>query len=65
MNLTTLKQSLQSKKLPVSIQLKDGEFVSNVALFVTNHIAVLEANKGNKRFLPYWDRLVLLLDKIG
>lgn len=39
------------------IQLKVGEKIINPELFVKTHIRILNHNKGNKRFLPYYLRL--------
>jgi len=43
---------------PVSI--KESEVINDIELFVKTHIQYLKHNKGNKRFLPYYNRLLLL-----
>ena len=60
MNISELKSYFENAKLPDSIQLKNGEFIGDVKLFVSGHISVLERNKGNRRFIPYYSRLVEL-----
>lgn len=65
MTLPKLKSYFQNSKLPDSIQLKNGEFICDVKLFVSGHIAVLENNKWNRRFLAYYERLVELFEVLG
>jgi hypothetical protein len=65
MALPELKLYFQNAKLPDSIQLKNGEFIYDVKLFVSGHISVLESNKGNRRFIPYYSRLVELFEILG
>jgi hypothetical protein len=65
MTLPDLKSYFQNTKLPDSIQLKNGEFICDVKLFVNGHISVLESNKGNRRFLGYYSRLVELFEVLG
>ena len=35
--------------------------VSNVSKMIDSHISVLEANTGNRAYLPYYERLLVLL----
>jgi len=40
------------------VKLKNGLKVSNPQLFVNSHIEILERNANNKRFKPYYERLL-------
>jgi len=44
-----------------SIQLNNESKVQNVGNMINSHIEMLEANPGNRTFMPYYDRLVILL----
>jgi len=35
--------------------------VCNVGQMINAHLEVLEANSGNKTYMPYYDRLITLL----
>jgi len=43
------------------IQLNTESTVLNVSKMIQSHTAVLDANPGNKLYMPYYDRLVMLL----
>jgi len=60
MNLQKLKAELQNMELPESVQLTPQELITDTKKFVANHISVLESNKGKRRFLPYYNRLLKL-----
>lgn len=32
--------------------------ITNVSKMINSHMALLKANPGNARYLPFWDRLV-------
>jgi hypothetical protein len=49
-----------AKSIPSEIELMKGSVITDTSLFISSHIAVLQANKGNKVFLPYYARLLLL-----
>tara|TARA_R110002126_G_scaffold136058_1_gene280547 strand:- start:70 stop:294 length:225 start_codon:yes stop_codon:yes gene_type:complete len=44
-----------------SIQLNKESKVQNVGNMISSHIKILEENSGNKGYMPYYDRLVILL----
>jgi hypothetical protein len=44
-----------------SIQLNKESKVQNVGNMISSHIKILEENSGNKGYMPYYDRLVVLL----
>lgn len=44
-----------------TVQLNKESKVTNVGKMIKTHLSMLEANSGNKLFMPYWDRLVTLL----
>ncbi len=35
--------------------------VVNVSQMIESHVSILEANSGNKTYLPYYERLLMLL----
>ena len=60
MKLEELKDFFSSIELPKEIVLNSHSFIKNVQLMVDSHLSVLERNKGNKTFLPYYERLMIL-----
>jgi hypothetical protein len=44
-----------------SIQLNNESKVQNVGNMINSHVKILEANPGNAVYMPYYDRLVVLL----
>lgn len=46
------------------IQLSSGEIVIDVAKMVESHLETLTKNAGNKVFLPYYDRLITVINHI-
>ena len=38
--------------------------ITNVSKMINSHLALLKANPGNARYLPFWNRLVAVHDKI-
>ena len=58
-----LKKSLESKKLPKTLQLDKGIFIADLPKCVKSHINFIENNRGNSFFLPYFERLKQI-DKI-
>lgn len=43
------------------VQISPEAKVSNVSMMIESHVSVLEANSGNKTYLPYYERLLMLL----
>lgn len=63
MRLSELKSYFETANLPESFVLSESETIHDVKLFISTHIEALEANKGNKRFLPYYQRLLRFYQK--
>lgn len=64
MTLKDLKEFFASVELPTEMRLSDYEYITDVQMFVASHINFLEHNSGNKRFMPYYKRLVKLKEKL-
>jgi len=60
MKLDEIEAYLKDAELPEYIQITDAEKVTDVRLFIDNHIAILRANSGNRTYLPYYNRLLAL-----
>jgi len=43
------------------VQISPEAKVFNVSMMIDSHVSVLEANSGNKTYLPYYERLLMLL----
>ena len=43
------------------IKISPEATVTNVSKMIENHVSILEANSGNKSYLPYYERLLMLL----
>ena len=43
------------------VRLNQESTVTNVGHMIDAHVKMLEANPGNKVYMPYYDRLVMLL----
>lgn len=48
---------LQNVTLPPSIRLDQATNIIDVKKFVESHVNTLKGNKGNKRYMPYFNRL--------
>ena len=57
MKLKELKSELD--KLPTwrPARLKGGQLVKDPSKFISSHFKILEANPGNRTYLPYFKRL--------
>lgn len=66
MRLNEAKQwYLQNKwQLPNSFRLDKGTFVADTDLAFTTTIAILENNSGKKTFLPTYERLIKMIEKL-
>lgn len=38
--------------------------ITNVSKMINSHMALLKANPGNARYLPFWNRLVAVEQKL-
>jgi len=63
--LEDLKTYFANKTLPKGkFRLNSCVVLINVNLFVKSSIMTLERNKGNMTYMPYYDRLVELKNKL-
>ena len=61
-NLKELKKRLQPfVNMNNQVRLSQEATVTNVGQMINAHLEVLEANSGNKTYMPYYDRLITLL----
>ena len=61
MKLSDLKVYFETAKLPPNeIKLNNYTTITDVKKFIDSHIAILEANPGNRSFLPFYTRLLNL-----
>lgn len=57
MTLKELKKELKNMTIPNQLTIGAKNF-NNVQKTIDSHIRYLEANKGNKAFMPYWYNLL-------
>jgi len=62
--LSEIKEYLQKNEAPTQLQLNECTFIGNTKTFIDTHFSILERNKGNKTFMPYYDRLNEFYKKI-
>jgi hypothetical protein len=61
-NFKELKKRLQPfVNMDNQVRLNKESVVTNVGQVIDTHIKILEQNSGNKGYMPYYDRLVMLL----
>ena len=66
MSRITLEQLEASLKTDLTeIRLSDFEYIHDLPKFIDGHLSMLKAHSGEKRFLPYWERLVNLAELIN
>lgn len=58
--IEALETFFASAELPSQIQLTKWERVNDIPRFIAGHLATIKSHIGNKKFEPYFDRLVLL-----
>lgn len=64
MNINQLEEYFNSIDLLESIQLDQCTFVGNVKQLIDSNLLYLRSHPGNKRFMPYYNQLLQLKDKI-
>lgn len=64
MQLAELKKWFAKKELPKTLQLNEWTFLVDVKKCVESNISYLEANKKKKGFLPYYNQLVEIKEKL-
>lgn len=60
--LDKLEQEIRKYDLPQEIRLNKYTKIINPKLFLENHLTILRSNSGNSLYLPYYQRLVELLN---
>jgi hypothetical protein len=58
--LARLEKELKAMTFPEQVRISKCELVTNVPKMIDSHVKVLKANTGNRLFMPYYDRLILL-----
>ena len=58
--LKRLEKELKEMTFPEQVRISKCEVVTNVPQMIDSHLKVLKANTGNRLFMPYYDRLMLL-----
>ena len=58
--LERLEKELRATTFPEQVRISKCEVVTNVPQMIDSHIKVLRGNPGNRAYLPYYDRLMLL-----
>lgn len=43
------------------VRLNQESNITNVGEMIKSHVKILDANPGNRAYMPYYDRLVMLL----
>ena len=61
-NFKELKKRLQPfVNMDNQVRLNKESVVTNVGQVIDTHVKILEANSGNAGYMPYYERLVMLL----
>ena len=58
--LDRLEKELKEMTFPEQVRISKCEVVTNVTQMIDSHVKTLRGNPGNKLFMPYYDRLILL-----
>jgi hypothetical protein len=58
--LARLENELKAMTFPEQVRISKCELITNVPQMIDNHIKILKGNPGNRLFMPYYDRLILL-----
>ena len=58
--LDRLEKELKAMTFPEQVKISKCEVVTNVPQMIDSHIKILRGNPGNRTFIPYYDRLMLL-----
>jgi hypothetical protein len=57
-NLFELEEFFHDRELPETLDLNQYGKVLNIRKFIDSHIATLKNYSGNKRFMPFYNRLL-------
>tara|TARA_R110000772_G_scaffold62026_1_gene139457 strand:+ start:1734 stop:1940 length:207 start_codon:yes stop_codon:yes gene_type:complete len=58
--LNRLEKELKEMTFPEQVRISKSELITNVPQMIAGHLKVLKGNPGNKLFMPYYERLMLL-----
>ena len=58
--LNRLEKELKAMTFPEQVRISKCEVVTNVPQMIESHIKILKGNPGNRLYLPYYDRLLML-----
>ena len=58
--LDRLEKELKAMTFPDKVRISKCEVVTNVPQMIDSHVKTLRGNPGNRLFMPYYDRLLLL-----
>ncbi len=64
-SINDLEKWFQQIELPKSLQLYQGVFIPDLSFTVENIIGTLRANPGKRCYLPYYEHLVEIKEKIN
>jgi hypothetical protein len=64
MRLDQLEIEIKKIEIPKSIKIKSDLNIIDCQKFIDSHLTILKANPGNKRFIPYYNRLLLFYKTI-
>lgn len=55
---------LENSKIPDSLDISPFGIITNLPKFIMSHRSYIEANSGNKAYLPYYHRLALVAKRL-
>jgi hypothetical protein len=55
-----LEKELKAMTFPEQVRISKCELITNVPQMIAGHLKMLKGNPGNRLYLPYYDRLLLL-----
>jgi hypothetical protein len=58
--LARLEKELKAMTFPEQVRISKCELITNVPQMIAGHLKMLKGNPGNRLYLPYYDRLLLL-----
>jgi hypothetical protein len=58
--LARLEKELKAMTFPEQVRISKCELITNVPQMIAGHLKTLKGNPGNRLYLPYYDRLLLL-----
>ena len=58
--LDRLEKELKAMTFPEQVRISKCELITNVPQMIAGHLKMLKGNPGNRLFMPYYERLILL-----